>query len=169
MQKFFKKYLTKLFFFFLYLLDIKEHCLKVAVRTLCLLYLLVISVCDIRTGRIPDCMTALFFAAAFCKDLFLSPKTIPESLSCAFLFFLIFFSVSVLTKGMGLGDAKVAAVLGYCVGFFETVAILASAAVLGIFGFVLFALCKKKQDKLPFVPFVTIGYVLAEAVFRRLL
>lgn len=140
-----------------------------AVRTLCLLYLLVISVCDIRMRRIPDYMTGCVFGGALCADVLLSCSRIPEKLFCGFFFLALLGAVSFITKGMGLGDAKVAAVLGYCVGFFETVAILASAAALGIFGFVLFALCKKKQDKLPFVPFVTIGYVLAEAVFRRLL
>lgn len=164
MQKFFKKYLTKPFFFFLYLLDIKEHCLKVAVRTLCLLYLLIISVCDIRTGRIPDCMTALFFAAAFCKDLFLSPKTIPESLSCAFLFFLIFFSVSVLTKGLGMGDAKLAAVLGYCEGFFGASLSLSIASVLGLLAFMLLPAEKRDAAKLPFAPFMSAGYAVSSVL-----
>lgn len=169
MQKFFKNHLTNFFFFFLYLLDIKEHCIKVTVKTLCLLYLLVISVCDVRTRCIPDCITGSVFALAFCLDVLRPCSKIPERFLCSFLFFALLGAVSAITKGMGLGDAKVAAVLGYCVGFFETLAILAFAAFFGIFGFCLFTLCKKKQDKLPFVPFVTLGYVITEVVSRRLL
>lgn len=169
MRKFFKNPLTNIFFFFLYLLDIKEHCIKVAVKTLCLLYLLVISVCDMRTRRIPDCITGSVFALAFCLDVLLSCPKIPEKFFCGFLFFALLGAVSAITKGMGLGDAKVAAVLGYCIGFFEVLAILAFAAFLGIFGFCLFVLCKRKQDKLPFVPFMTLGYVITEVMSRRLM
>lgn len=136
------------------------------VKTLCLLYLLVISVCDMRTLRIPDCMTVGAFGLALCLDVILSCSKIPEKLFCGLLFFALLSAVSVITKGMGLGDAKVAAVLGYCVGFFEVLAILTFAAFLGILGFCLLAICRNRQDRLPFAPFVTLGYVLTEIVFR---
>ena len=138
-------------------------------RTICFLYLLIISVCDIRTERIPNCITGGLFAGVFCTDIFLSFPRIPEKLICGFCFLLVFAIVSVFTKGLGMGDAKLAAVLGYCLGFFKTIGIFVFASLLGIIAFLLLAVCRKNLKKLPFAPFVALGYVFSEVTYRGLL
>ena len=138
-------------------------------RALCFLYLLIISVCDIRTRRIPNCITGGLFAGVFCRDIFLSSPKISEKLLCGFFFLIVFGLVSVFTIGLGMGDAKLAAVLGYCLGFFNTIKVFVFASLFGIMFFLLLAFCRKDLKKLPFVPFVFLGYALSEVVHRRLL
>lgn len=135
----------------------------------CLLYLLVISIFDLRTERIPNSITLGFFTALLLLDIFTAPSKIPHHLLSAILFFAIFFLIALLTKGLGMGDAKLAATLGYGFGFFKTALILTCACVAGIAGFLIFKLLKRTLTKLPFAPLVTIGYVISQLFCRRIL
>lgn len=138
-------------------------------QILCLLYLLTISFFDLCTGRIPNYITFGFFAFMLLIDIFTVPSKIPVHLLCAAFFFLLFLCISLLTKGLGMGDVKLAAVVSYCKGFFNTSYILILASILGLFIFIFSHFLKKGIKKIPFAPFVTAGYLVSEVFCRRIL
>lgn len=138
-------------------------------RKLCLLYLTIISIFDLRTGRIPNFLTYGFFAAMLLSDILTVPSKIPKQLFSALFFFVIFFITALATKGMGLGDVKLATVMGYSSGLFKTSVILIFACMTGITAFIVIKTLKKDLKRLPFAPFVTVGYVICDILCRRIL
>lgn len=138
-------------------------------QNLYLLYLPVISVFDLRTGRIPNFITFGFSALMLFTTVFTTPSKILARLLCASFFFLLFFCIAMFTKGLGMGDVKLAAVIGYCKGFFATSLIFILACLGGILFFLFCHFHKKELEKIPFAPFVTIGYLISEIFCRRIL
>lgn len=114
-------------------------------KVFCFLYLIIIALLDVRTRRIPDSMTAGLFVTAFCADISFSFAKIPIGLLCGLLFSFVFFLVSACTKGLGMGDVKLAGVLGYCVGFARAAMTFCIASFTGIF-FFLFVSKKKGKN-----------------------
>ena len=155
------------FFFYLYIVDIKGRNLML-LKTANLLYLTIISIFDLRTGRIPNFLTLGFFAAIFLSDIFTIPSKIPNHLLSAIFFFIIFLITALTTKGLGLGDVKLAAFMGYASGLFKTSIILFFACISGITAFLVIKALKKEHKKLPFAPFVTAGYIICEVFCRRI-
>lgn len=138
-------------------------------EALCLLYLVIISICDIRTKRIPDILTAIFFFILLFSDILSSPSSISGKILCGLFFFVLFFITAMFSKGLGMGDIKLAAVIGYCIGYLETSVVFICACATGIvFCFIVY-LFRKKKIILPFAPFVTAGYVIEQVVSKRIL
>ena len=77
--------------------------------------------------------------------------------------------VAIYTKGLGMGDVKLAAIIGYSAGFFKTSVVFIFACVIGLVFFLLVYFLKKQIKKIPFAPFVTVGYVTTELLCRRIL
>lgn len=163
-KKLLKKYLTKLFFFFLYFLDIKEQRLQMDTRQTCLLYLATISFFDLRERRIPNSITFGFFSLLILKDIFTAPSKISVSLACSAFFFTVFLAAAAATKGIGMGDIKLAAAIGYCSGFFKTLCSFIFASLGGIIFFMAMRLFNKGTSRIPFAPFAAAGYLLSELV-----
>nr|WP_318660526.1 A24 family peptidase [uncultured Treponema sp.] len=136
---------------------------------ICLLYLIIVSFCDVRIGKIPNFLTFGFFIAILVYDIFTVPSKIPEHLLSAFFFFILFFVTWRITKGLGMGDVKLASVLGYCSGFFMTTLVFVFASFTGIIFFLAVNIFRKKIRKVPFAPFVTAGYMMSELICRRIL
>ena len=136
---------------------------------ICLLYLIIISFFDLRTGHIPNLFTFGFLILMFVIDVVTNPKIIPAHLICAVFFFLLFYGVSYFTKGLGIGDVKLAAVLGYYLGFFKTSFVFISACFIGVMFFLIGHIVKKRLKTIPFAPFVAAGYIASEVVCRRFL
>lgn len=145
------------------------HCLKVILQGLCLLYLSAVSFYDIREGRIPNILTLAFFAATLLADIITAPSRIPKNLLCASFFFSVLYFVAGLTNGLGMGDAKMAAALGYGAGFFKTSLSLILACSAGVMFFIAAKAAKRGVKKIPFAPFVTVGYAMSELFCRRIL
>ena len=133
-----------------------------------LLYLAIISFFDLRTGRIPNFLTYGFFAAMLFYNIFKLPSKIPNHLLSALFFFIIFLITALATKGLGLGDVKLAAVMGYTSGLFKTSIILFFACLSGITIFLVLKVLKREHKQLPFAPFVTAGYIICEILCRRI-
>ena len=82
----------------------------------------------------------------------------------------IFFSVALATGKIGGGDVKLIAALSIVCGLWGSFALLLFAQIsMLIFFAIYFLICKingKTADKsLPFVPFITFGYVLTTILF----
>ena len=99
------------------------------------LYLSVISIFDLRTGRIPNLLTAGFFVAMILSDIFTVPSKITNHLLSAIFFFAVFYLAKVITKGLGFGDVKAASVLGYGTGFLRGCTVFVFASIAGIIFF----------------------------------
>ena len=137
-------------------------------KTANLLYLAIISFFDLRTGRIPNFLTYGFFAAMLFYDIFKLPSKIPNHLLYALFFLVVFSLTAIITKGLGLGDAKMAAALGYSLGFFRTSIIMILACMFCITIFLVLKVLKREHKQLPFAPFVTAGYIICEILCRRI-
>lgn len=138
-------------------------------QNLCLLYLAVISFFDLRTGRIPNFITFGFSALMLFTTVFTTPSKILVRLLCAAFFFLLFLCIAMFTKGLGMGDVKLAAVIGYCNGFFDASLIFILACLGGILFFLLCHFINRELKRIPFAPFVTAGYLISEIFCRRIL
>ena len=139
------------------------------IKSILVLYLIIVSFFDLFYGQIPNFITLIFFALLLLSDIFTAPSKISVQLLYAVVFFLMFLCIALLTKGLGLGDVKLAAVIGYCKGFFDTSLIFILACFAGLFFFLSGYFLKKEIKKIPFAPFVTVGYFLSEIFCRRLL
>ncbi|MGN0739522.1 MAG: prepilin peptidase [Treponema sp.] len=131
------------------------------------LYLSVISFFDAKSGRIPNSITAGFFAAAVLTDIFTNPAKIPHHLNCAVFFFAVFYLAQAVTKGLGFGDVKSASVIGYSLGFFRACTAFISASIAGILFFAVLRILKRNDAKVPFAPFMLAGFAVSELACRR--
>lgn len=135
-------------------------------RPTCLLYLATISFFDLRERRIPNSITFGFFSLMILKDIFTAPSEISVSLACSFFFSAVFLAAAAATKGMGMGDIKLAAAIGYCSGFFKALCSFIFASLAGIVFFMAMRLFSRRTSKIPFAPFAAAGYLLSELVCR---
>jgi leader peptidase (prepilin peptidase) / N-methyltransferase len=126
--------------------------------------LVIITVSDLAYTLIPD-KILLFFTAVFFIERFLIPlEPWWDSLLGATIGFSLLLIISIISKGgMGGGDIKLYAVIGFAVGtklmllsFFIATLI---GAIFGIIGILLRLLERKKP--VPFGPFIAIGTLLA--------
>ncbi len=120
------------------------------------------SVMDIKTREIPNRISLGVLLAAFLDFNIQNLWGIIVAV--------IFFSVALATGKIGGGDVKLIAALSIVCGLWGSFALLlfAQTAML-VFYAGNYILCKihgKTADKaLPFVPFITFGYVLATVIF----
>jgi leader peptidase (prepilin peptidase) / N-methyltransferase len=126
--------------------------------------LVIITVSDLAYTLIPD-KILLFFTAVFFIERFLIPlEPWWDSLIGAAIGFSLLLIISIISKGgMGGGDIKLYAVIGFALGtklmllsFFIATLI---GAIFGIIGIALRLLERKKP--VPFGPFIAIGTLLA--------
>jgi len=126
-------------------------------------FCIIIAIIDLKTYRIPDTLLvffALFMIIAEWDQLYtLILIRIAAAMLSGFLFAIILFH----SKGIGFGDVKFAAVLGYLLGYEGLVHAFFITAVLGIIiyltGIVLFHW--PKTTKIPFAPFMSAGAIMS--------
>jgi len=131
------------------------------------LSLLVIFVADLKTFIIPDSMVVLGLIGVMLRNFFTINHqlfTINYLLSAlgASLFFLGLWYIT-KKKGMGLGDVKLAFLLGLLLGFPQIIVALYVAFLTGALVGVILILRGKKSLKshVPFGPFLILGYVVS--------
>ena len=120
---------------------------------------------DVKTRRVPDRALFVFCAYAFWAP-FLSYPGISGGTEAAWAFgsslmgaaagFLLLLFAAIISKdgtGIGGGDIKLTAVLGYVYGPYRLAGILLTASLLASLAAFLF----RKQKSIPFVPFLAAG------------
>ena len=131
------------------------------ILTVC--FCLGIAVYDLKTYRIPDILLVSFALAIIISEGIQPVSIITVRLAVATAVFLLFAAVWFYSKGMGLGDVKYAALLGYILGIDGIVPALLYTAILSIgiyiMGIVLYHW--PKTAKLPFAPFLSAGAIVA--------
>jgi leader peptidase (prepilin peptidase)/N-methyltransferase len=124
-----------------------------------------IALIDFDQGIIPNKITYPAAVAAIAIGLLTNPAGVPEQLisgAAAGGFLLIF--VLVYPRGMGMGDVKLAAVLGLFLGREVAVALLVGVALGAIVGAVVMARKGVKDGRktaVPFGPFLAVGGIVA--------
>jgi leader peptidase (prepilin peptidase)/N-methyltransferase len=128
--------------------------------------LIVVFFTDVRDGIIPDKVLAVMFASSLIFQIVFFRDDILNHIISLFVSLGIFAFLFLITKGrgMGLGDVKLAAVLGFVLGFPAFVVALYVAFLTGAACSIILILWRKKRvrgDTIAFGPFMVIGIFLA--------
>lgn len=132
-----------------------------------LLFAVPICIFDIREFRVPD-LLSLGGIAAFLSLALLLPGGAPlaAAVECA-VGFAVFWLINRFTKGrMGLGDAKLSALIAVAAGLRSWFLALFLASVTGILFFVALLGMRRadRGTRIPFAPFLSLGAAVAMAV-----
>jgi leader peptidase (prepilin peptidase)/N-methyltransferase len=126
----------------------------------------VVTLSDLRTRLIPDAALLLGLVVALAVCLLSDPGGVPERLLAGFVAggFLLVAAV-IRPDGMGLGDVKLAGVLGVYLGARVIEAMVVAFAAGSVAGLVLLARhgWTARSRTIPFAPFLAIGALVALA------
>lgn len=125
--------------------------------------LLIAAFIDLEHHLVPNSLVFTAFFAGLAAQLFLPFKSWGSSLTGLVLGGGIFLAIYVLTRGgMGAGDVKLMAVIGFYLGWPGTIIAMFFAFLLGAISgiFLIAAGLKKRRDPLPFVPALFAGTFL---------
>lgn len=88
-------------------------------------------------------------------------------LGCAVCFIIFLIGKLISHNGMGMGDVKLAAVIGFMLGLDSTIGCLVWSLVIGAITGVVMMIAKKanRKTKLPFAPFFFVGTLLSHIIF----
>jgi leader peptidase (prepilin peptidase)/N-methyltransferase len=150
-----------------------DDALKCALGLAMVTFLVPIAVIDLDLKRIPNALTGPAAVVALVIGAVFDPSFLPEQLisgAAALVFFLL--PALIHRKGMGMGDVKLAAVLGLYLGRLVAPALffgLILGVVVGVAVIVSQGMTEGRRVKIPFGPFMAAGAVLAFFVGSGLL
>lgn len=124
----------------------------------------IVTVCDLRTRLIPDAVLAAGLGLAVPVCLLWEPGTVPERMLAGVVAGGFLFGAALIRPdGMGLGDVKLAAVLGFDLGGRVAEAMLVAFAAGSAAGLLLVARhgLSARSRTIPFAPFLAIGALVA--------
>ena len=142
-----------------------DDALQVALGLALVTFLVPIAVIDLDLKRIPNALTGPAAVVAVVLGAIIEPSYLPEQLIAgagALLFF--FLPALIHQKGMGMGDVKLAGVLGLYLGravapalFFALIlGVVVGAAIIAMKG-----VSEGRRTKVPFGPFMAVGALIA--------
>jgi leader peptidase (prepilin peptidase)/N-methyltransferase len=120
---------------------------------------------DLRAFRIPDIFSLGGLAGLAAVDLLTEPSSLPPGLLAALLAAALFLGVRAATRGLGLGDVKLAALVALFVGLRGLIPAVLAAALGGL-AFAAYAVLfrgKPARERIPFAPFLVAGAYAAYA------
>ncbi len=141
--------------------------IRIVAELLIVGYLIYLAIYDIRHHKVTNNSVLLFLPIVWLKcTVTLGFGTlgdlIPMLLGSAAGFVILLLSAMLTHGGIGGGDIKLAAVLGLATGLRGMLLLLCVASVGAVlFGAVYRLIKKEKLAKLPFVPFMTVGYLIS--------
>ncbi len=120
-----------------------------------------VSIIDQREFRIPDILSIGGLLLLLGLDAVFAANTLPRGIAAAIMAVLIFILIYIITKGIGLGDIKYAALIGLFCGIPLVFISLLCAAFAGIVYYVLavFILKRDRKMRIAFGPFMSFGAV----------
>jgi leader peptidase (prepilin peptidase) / N-methyltransferase len=128
-------------------------------------FLVPIAVIDLDVRRIPNALTAPAAVLAIVLGALLAPHDLPEQLAAGAAALIFFMLPALLSKkGMGMGDVKLAAVLGLYLGRAVAPAIfiaLILGVVVGVAVMTSTGVTAGRKVKIPFGPFLAAGALIA--------
>lgn len=123
-----------------------------------------VSLIDLDTRKIPNRITGPAAVAAIILGLIVNPSGVPTQLiagAAGFLFLFVF--ALAYPRGLGMGDVKLAGVLGLYLGASVAVALFAgviAGAVLGVAIMARVGIAQGRKTGIPFGPFLALGGVV---------
>ena len=122
-----------------------------------------IAVYDICTYRIPDLLLLMFLLFMLLLGGNRMNENITHRLLVSTIVLFLFSAVWYFSKGLGLGDVKYAALLGFLLTPEYTVKVLFTTALLGLVVFMtgIFIFKWSKETKIPYAPFLSMGAIFA--------
>lgn len=144
---------------------VKHSAHDIVLGLLLVAVLVPVALIDLDTRRIPNKLTGPAAVAAIVIGGALRPAGLPEQLlaGAAAAGFLLAF-VLAYPRGMGMGDVKLAGVLGLFLGRSVGVAVLTAvltATVLGVLVMARLGVQRGRKTAIPFGPFLALGGVVA--------
>lgn len=124
---------------------------------------LVIFLIDLKHYIIPNGLVITFFLTGVIHNLYIQDINLLNSLIGMGVGFSIPFLLAIVSRGgMGGGDIKLIAAMGFWLGFPQILSMLFIAAVLGsLVGLILILIKqKRRKDPIPFGPFLISGFLL---------
>lgn len=143
----------------------QDEAIRIALGLLLVTTLVPITLIDLRERLIPNKITLPSAVAALAAGLLLDLDCVPEQLiagAAAFAFF--FLAAWLYPRGMGMGDVKLAGVLGLYLGRAVAPAIFIALITGVIVGLVVIARLGQAQGRktaVPFGPFLALGGLIA--------
>jgi len=142
-----------------------DEWVDVALGLILITALIPITIIDLETRLIPNLITGPAAVAALIAGIALDLDGVPEQLiagAAAFGFF--FIAAWLYRRGMGMGDVKLAGVMGLCLGRAVAPAILIALVAGVVVGGIIIARVGASQGRktaVPFGPFLALGGVIA--------
>ena len=143
----------------------QDETIRVVLGLLLVTTLVPVTLIDLDTRRIPNAITLPSAIAALAAGLALDLDFVPEQLiagAAAFAFF--FLAATLYPRGMGMGDVKLAGVLGLYLGRAVAPAIFIALITGVIVGVVIIARVGQaagRKTAVPFGPFLALGGIVA--------
>ncbi len=143
----------------------KHSAVSIALGLVLVVVLIAVALIDLDHRIIPNKITLPAAIAAIAIGLALKPSGVPEQLisGAAGGGFLLFFALA-YPRGMGMGDVKLAAVLGLFLGRSVAVALLIGVFTGAVVGAVVMArlgVQRGRKTAIPFGPFLAFGGLVA--------
>ncbi len=143
----------------------QDEALRVALGLLLVTTLVPVTLIDLDTRLIPNRITLPAAVAALAAGLLLDIEFVPEQLIAGAAAFAFFFLAALLyPRGMGMGDVKLAGVLGLYLGRAVAPAIFLALIAGVVVGLVIMARVGQAQGRktaVPFGPFLALGGLVA--------
>ncbi|MBO6015187.1 MAG: prepilin peptidase [Lachnospiraceae bacterium] len=133
---------------------------ELGLRTAILFSLAVLTYPDIKYKKIPVLALGILAVAAFCYTTAVGDLANPLRFSGASIG-LLFCAISFLSRqAIGMGDAVIALILGWCLGIYEQMILLFAAFCLMSVFSVILLICRRAGPKtgIPFLPFLYLAY-----------
>lgn len=143
----------------------QDETIRIVLGLLLVTTLVPVTLIDLDTRRIPNAITLPSAIAALAAGLALDIDVVPEQLiagAAAFAFF--FIAASLYPRGMGMGDVKLAGVLGLYLGRAVAPAIFIALITGVVVGVVIIARVGQavgRKTAVPFGPFLALGGIVA--------
>lgn len=143
----------------------QDDAIRIVLGLLLVTTLVPVTLIDLDTRRIPNAITLPSAIAALAAGLALDIEFVPEQLiagAAAFAFF--FIAASLYPRGMGMGDVKLAGVLGLYLGRAVAPAIfiaLITGVVVGVVIIARVGQAAGRKTAVPFGPFLALGGIVA--------
>ena len=127
-------------------------------------FLVPLALIDLERRILPNKLTGPAALAGLVLGLALDPGGEPERLLAALVFGFVFALPAFIGGGMGMGDAKLVAVLGLFLGWHAGIALLVALVVGTAVGMAIIArvgMSRGRKTGVPFGPFLALGGIVA--------
>lgn len=143
------------------IVKIKLQMIAIIYKSVFFICLLILSVIDCKTYTINNPILLLCFLTLLVTDIFFTKTFVLLHLLSSLFLGTIFYLVFRFNKGIGLGDVKLAGLIGYYNCFYKGIF---SCFIGCIFALIFFTIKKNKNERIPFAPFLSLGAIVIELI-----